>query len=138
MSAPSDMTSPAPTASAGSRSSFFTQGRLAVAALFLLLTLFLALNVLSSALFTSTRLDLTEERRAEREVWCGDRCPWLQWLGQNHVFPKGELIGTMGQCDLERTFSDAHLPSVLQQETSRNDVLALGWRRVQTERNHSP
>ena len=62
MSAPSDMTSPAPTASAGPRSSFFTQGRLAVAALFLLLTLFLALNVLSSALFTSTRLDLTEER----------------------------------------------------------------------------
>lgn len=51
----------APFPSTRARSSFFTQGRLAVAALFLLLTLFLALNVLSSALFTSTRLDLTEE-----------------------------------------------------------------------------
>ncbi|WP_036553919.1 Gldg family protein [Nisaea denitrificans] len=51
----------APNPSARTRSSFFTQGRLAVAALFLLLTLFLAVNVLSSALFTSTRLDLTEE-----------------------------------------------------------------------------
>ncbi|MEP2181868.1 Gldg family protein, partial [Roseibium sp.] len=46
---------------AGAISRFFTQGRLAVAALFLLLTLFLALNVLSTTLFTSTRLDLTEE-----------------------------------------------------------------------------
>lgn len=46
---------------AGAIGRFFTQGRLAVAALFLLLTLFLALNVLSTALFTSTRLDLTEE-----------------------------------------------------------------------------
>ena len=51
----------APNPLARAHSSFFTQGRLAVAALFLLLTLFLALNVLSSALFTSTRLDLTEE-----------------------------------------------------------------------------
>ncbi|WP_193172180.1 Gldg family protein [Nisaea nitritireducens] len=58
MSTPS---APLPVASARTRSSFFTQGRLAVAALFLLLTLFLAVNVLSSALFTSTRLDLTEE-----------------------------------------------------------------------------
>jgi gliding motility-associatede transport system auxiliary component len=58
MSTPS---APLPVASARARSSFFTQGRLAVAALFLLLTLFLALNVLSTALFTSTRLDLTEE-----------------------------------------------------------------------------
>lgn len=51
----------APLPSTRARSSFFTQVRLAVAALFLLLTLFLALNVLSTALFTSTRLDLTEE-----------------------------------------------------------------------------
>lgn len=58
MSTPS---APLPVVSARARSSFFTQGRLAVAALFLLLTLFLALNVLSTALFTSTRLDLTEE-----------------------------------------------------------------------------
>lgn len=53
---------PAPSAPAGLRSGFATQGRIAVAALFLLLTLFLALNVLTTALFTSTRLDLTEER----------------------------------------------------------------------------
>jgi len=39
----------------------FTQGRIAVTALALLLVLFLALNVLSSSLLTSTRLDLTEE-----------------------------------------------------------------------------
>ena len=56
MSAPSDKAR-----SSGPRNSFFTQGRLAVAALLLLLTLFLSLNVLSNALFTSTRLDLTEE-----------------------------------------------------------------------------
>lgn len=58
MSAPSDTPL---SARAAARGGFFTQGRIAVAALFLLLTLFLALNVLSSALFTSTRLDLTEE-----------------------------------------------------------------------------
>jgi ABC-type uncharacterized transport system involved in gliding motility auxiliary subunit len=39
----------------------FTQGRIAVTALALLLVLFLGLNVLSSSLLTSTRLDLTEE-----------------------------------------------------------------------------
>ena len=45
----------------GSLDRFFTRGRIAIAVLLLLLTLFLAVNVLSSVLFTSTRLDLTEE-----------------------------------------------------------------------------
>ena len=49
----------------------------------------------------------------------------------------GVLIGTLGQRDLECTFRRS-LARHCGAEATRNDVLALGWRGVQIQRNHSP